>query len=182
MNTGKIVLVKRLLLPFLMFCWSSLQAADTTIASFNLSSTVPTVFSVTTRGVPGDLDLSPGVQVNNRRIGLVHLKYNANVASLVISSSTASGGPTSGGGAAYSFQGGGFKVSVSAGCTSVDPTYNTPFTLTNAGTDIKSVLSTALVSGIEEDCDVLGSWTGTAAALPLAGVYSMQVQVTMMSN
>src|SRR3989344_8552156 len=90
-------------------------AADTAIAYFNLSGTVPTVFSVTTRGLPGDLDLTPNVSVDGRRIGLMHLKFNMNVASLVISSDTASGGPESTSGAAYNFQGAGFQVSVKAG-------------------------------------------------------------------
>jgi hypothetical protein len=155
-------------------------AADTSIAGFNISANVPQFFSATTRGVPGDIDLSPNVVVNNRRIGLVHLKYNINVASLTISSNTASGAPQAGG-VAYSFQGG-FKVAIAAGCASVDPTYNTPFVLTAAGTDVKSALSAALVTGIEEDCDITASWVGTSSKLPLAGIYSMTVNVTMTSN
>ena len=156
------------------------HAADTSIATFNLSGTVPTFFSVSVRGQPGDLDLSPNVVVNNRRIGLMHLKYNSNVASLTISSSTASGGPEGPSGS-YNFQGG-FKVSVSAGCSSVAPAYNSPFVLTSAGTDIKSALSTALTTGIEEDCDVLASWKGTSQTLPLAGVYTLNISVTMVSQ
>jgi hypothetical protein len=154
-------------------------AADSAIATFNVSGTVPAVFSVTTRGTPGDLDLSPKVTVNDRRIGLLHFKYNVNIASLTVSSNTASGGPE--GGTAYSFQGG-FKVSIGAGCSTVDPTYNTAFQLTQVGTDIKSVLSTTLVSGIEEDCEILASWKGTNQALPLAGVYALNISVTMTSQ
>jgi hypothetical protein len=157
-------------------------AADTAIATFNVSGTVPTFFSVTARGMPGDLDLTPNVTVNNRRLGLLHFKYNMSMASLTISSSTASGGPEALSGAVYNFQGSGFGVSVDAACTSVDATYNTPFTLSNAGTDIKSALAAALVTnGIEEDCEVYGSWQGTNASLPLAGVYAMSVLVTMVS-
>ena len=156
------------------------NAADTSIASFNISGTVPTYFSVTTRGMASDLDLTPNVTVNNRRIGLMHFKYNANVASLTISSSTASGAPEGASGA-YNFQGG-FKVSVGAGCTSVDVAYNTPFVLTGVGTDIKSVASTALANGVEEDCDLLASWRGTNQSLPLAGVYSLNINVTMISQ
>jgi hypothetical protein len=158
----------------------SVYAADTAIASFNVSGTVPVFFSISTRGVPGDLDLSPNVTVNNRLIGLMHLKYNVNIASLTIASSTASGAPEGPAGS-YSFQGGGFFVSVDAGCTSVAPAYNAPFVLSAAGTDIKSVASTALVAGVEEDCQIRGSWRGTATALPLGGVYSMSVTVTMVS-
>jgi hypothetical protein len=156
-------------------------AADTAIASFNVSGTVPTFFSVTTRGLPGDLDLTPNVTVNNRRIGLLHFKYNANVASLTVSSSTPSGGPEGISGA-YSFQGGGFKVSIAAGCTTVDAAYNTPFILTAAGTDVKSIASTTLATGIEEDCDLNATWRGTNQALPLAGVYSLNINVTMVSQ
>ncbi|MEZ0391959.1 MAG: hypothetical protein ACAH59_07075 [Pseudobdellovibrionaceae bacterium] len=156
------------------------NAADTAIAGFNVSGTVPTFFSVTTRGMPGDLDLTPKVIVNNRRIGLLHFKYNANIANLTVSSSTASGGPegTSG---AYNFQGG-FKVSISAGCSSVDAAYNTPFVLTAAGTDVKSAASAALLNGVEEDCEVLASWKGTNTTLPLAGVYALNINVTMVSQ
>lgn len=170
------------LVLLMVFCQPTTTAADTAIAIFDISGTVPAIFSLTTRGLPGDLDLSPNVTVTNRRIGLIHLKYNINVASLIISSSTASGGPESTSGAAYSFQGAGFQVSVSAGCASASPTYATPFTLTNAGTDIKSPLAAALVnSGIDEDCEVLASWQGTASKLPLAGVYKLGITVTMTS-
>lgn len=155
-------------------------AADTAIATFNISGTVPTYFSVTTRGTPGDLDLSPNVIVNNRRIGLMHFKYNTNVASLTVASSTASGGPEGPSGA-YNFQGG-FKVSVKAGCASADPAYNAAFVLTAGGTDIKSAGSAALTQGVEEDCEVLASWKGTNVSLPLAGVYTLNINVTMVSQ
>lgn len=166
----------------LIIGYQPITVADTAIAVFDLSGTVPTIFSITTRGLPGDLDLTPNVTVSNRRIGLIHLKYNVNVASLVISSDTASGGPESTSGAIYTFQGGGFQVAVDPACTSVAPAYNTPFTLTNAGTDIKSALAGALVnSGIQEDCEITASWQGTSAKLPLAGVYKLGVTLTMTS-
>lgn len=171
----------KFLLAVIFYLWQPfIQAADTTIASFNISGTVPSYFSLTTRGIAGDLDLSPKVIVNNRRIGLMHFKYNANIASLTIASSTASGGPEGPSGT-YNFQGG-FKVSVAAGCVSVDPAYNTPFLLTAAGTDIKSAASTALTEGVEEDCDLLASWKGTNVNLPLAGAYSLNVLATMVSQ
>lgn len=157
--------------------------ADTSIAVIELSGTVPTVFSVTTRGLPGDLDLTPKVVVDKRRIGLLHFKYNVNVATMVISSDTLSGGPESTSGAAYVFAGAGFQVSFDATCTSVAPAYNSPFTLTNTGTDVKSALASALInSGIEEDCEVLASWQGTTSSLPLAGVYKLGVTITMTSQ
>ena len=100
------------------FMASTLQpmanGADTSTASFNISGTVPSYFSVSTRGIASDLDFSPNVIVNNRRIGLMHFKYNMNVASLTIASSTASGQPEGTTGT-YSFQGG-FKVAIAAGC------------------------------------------------------------------
>lgn len=167
-------IVSHLLSPMAM-------AADTSIATLNVSGNVPVVFSVTARGIPGDLDLTPDVSVSNRLLGILHFKYNADVASMEIASSTASGEPENGG-TAYDFAGAGFQVSVGAGCTSVDATYNTPFTLTNAGTDIKSATAAALTNGIEEDCDLLASWTGSSATLPLAGKYSMTITVTMVSN
>ena len=154
--------------------------SDIAIANFDISSNVPVVFSVTALGQPGDLDLSPNVVVSNRLIGLLHFKYNENLASLVISSSTASGGPEAISGATYNFQGG-FKVSISNPCATVDPAFNTPFVLTNVGTDVKSLGSTALTSGVEENCSVNASWTGTSTSLALAGVYTMSIKVTMTS-
>jgi hypothetical protein len=161
---------------------SSTTTADTSIALFDLSGTVPSYFSVTTRGIPGDLDLTPNVTVLNRPIGLLHFKYNINVGTLVISSDTASGGPEATSGATYNFQGGGFQVSIDSACASVAPTYYAPFTLTNAGIDVRSVLAGALVNtGIEEDCQVLASWRGTTQKLPLAGLYKLGLTVTMTS-
>ena len=157
-------------------------AADTAIATLNISGDVPTIFSVTARGVPGDLDLSPSVTVNNRLLGLVHFKFNVNAASIKISSSTASGVPENASNVAYSFGAAGFKVAFTAGCTSVDATYNTPFLLVAAGTDVKSALSAALTAGIQEDCSVTASWAGTTATLPLAGKYLLTITVTMVST
>lgn len=170
------------LLALLILSTSPLRAADTSIAIFRISGSVPTFFSVTARGMPGDLDLTPNVQVRDRLIGLMHFKYNANIATLTIASNTTSGFPEDSGGGAYSFGAGSFKVAVGAGCQSVDTTYNTPFALTNAGTDIKSVFSTALTQGLEEDCELRASWDGTTAAFPLAGIYSLSITVTMVSN
>ena len=159
------------------------NAADTAFGYFNVSGTVPTFFSLTTRGVPGDLDLTPNVVVNNRAIGLMHLKFNVNMASLTVSSDTASGGPEATSGAVYNFQGAGFGVSVNATCASVDAAYNAPFILTNAGTDIKSAAANVLVgSGIEEDCELYASWQGTSAKIPLAGAYALAITITMISQ
>jgi hypothetical protein len=170
-----------LILQMIIFLFiPSAFGADTSIAEVEITSNVPVVFSVTARGQPGDLDLSPNVIVNNRLIGLLHFKYNVNVASLTISSSTASGGPVATSGAVYNFQGG-FKVSIPAPCASVDPSFNTPFILSNAGTDVKSIGSTALTAGIEEDCSVAASWKGTNVGLPLAGVYKLSILVTFTS-
>ena len=51
---------------------------DTSIALLNLSGSVPEVFSVTARGLPGDLDLTPNVVVVNRLIGILHLLDSLN--------------------------------------------------------------------------------------------------------
>ena len=138
--------------------------ADTSVATISVGGVVPTYFSVVTRGQPGDLDLTPNTVVSNRTIAVIHFKFNQNVSSMIISSSTATGFPEDSGGNSYPFGGvGGFKVAVKAGCQSVDATYNTPFTLTNAGVDVKSALASALVAqGIEEDCQIMASYTGTS--------------------
>lgn len=64
---------------------------DSTSTDIAVAGVVPTYFSATLRGQPGDLDLTPRVTVSNRTIALIHFKFNENVQSLVISSSTASG-------------------------------------------------------------------------------------------
>ena len=175
----KIAISSLLLMSQLMS--SQVLAADTATASLNISGNVPTVFSVTTRGIPGDLDLTPGVSVADRLLGIIHLKYNVNVASLKIASTTASGKPEDGGAVAYGFGAGGFKVKVTAGCSSVAVGFNALFALVAAGTDVKSAASAALANGVEEDCSLTASWDGSAAALPLAGKYSMGVVVTFVS-
>lgn len=157
------------------------NAADTSVATMNVSANVPVVFSVISRGVPGDLDLTPNSVVNNRTLGLFHFKYNANVASMTIKSDTASGVPEDGG-TAYDFAAATpFKVAITAGCSSVAAAYNAPFALTQVGTDIKSLTAAALTSGIEEDCELTGTWGGTTTALPLSGKYSLSITLTMVS-
>jgi hypothetical protein len=155
--------------------------SDVAVGNLNISGNVPVIFSLTTRGIPGDLDLTPGSSVHSRLLGILHFKYNVDIATLVIKSSTASGGPELGGAGAHSVFGTAFQVLVGAGCATVKNTYNALFTLNNvAGTDIKD--GTALTTGIEEDCDLSATWGGPAAGtLPLAGEYSMNITLTMTS-
>lgn len=156
---------------------------DTSVATINLSGNVPEVFSVTARGLPGDLDLTPNVIVLNRLIGILSFKFNESAASITVASNTASGGPENGG-AAYAF-GTAFTVSLFGACTALDTVALAApgVTLTIAGTDYKGTAANPLVgSGIQEDCQLAASWGGTAAALPLAGVFSMSVTVTMVAN
>lgn len=153
-------------------------SGDTAIASINLSGSVPEVFSVTARGIPGDLDLTPNVVVVDRLIGILHFKFNESAASITVASSTASGGPE--GASAYTFSTA-FTVE-SLACTSIDLGASPGATLAIAGADFKTLAANPLVgNGIEEDCQLVASWGGTVAALPLAGVYSMSVTVTMVA-
>lgn len=161
---------------------------DTAVARLNVSGNVPAVFSVTARGLPGDLDLTPGAVVVQRLIGLLHFKFNEDAASITFASSTTSGGPEDSGGTAYSF-GSAFKVSVPGTCKSLNLTalgLPAGVTLTSGGTDYKSTIANDLttnvpVGGIEEDCQLAASWGGTTSTLPLAGVYSMSITVTMVA-
>ena len=175
----------KIALAILALCFGPLANAgsgDTSIATLNLSGNVPEVFSVTARGLPGDLDLTPGVIVVDRLIGILHFKFNENAASITVASSTVSGGPENGG-TAYAF-GTAFTVAVIGACTSLDTAaLATPgVVLTVAGVDYKSLAANPLVgSGIEEDCQLAANWGGTAASLPLAGVFSMSITVTMVA-
>lgn len=154
-------------------------AADTAQGTMQISGNVPVVFSLTTRGIPGDLDLTPGVIVNDRLLGIFHLKYNVDMASLNIKSSTALGQPMNGA-TNYAF-GTAMTYKVPAACTSVDATYNAAFSLTNVNLDIKSATASGLTTGLEEDCSLTASWGGDTSALPLAGKYSMTITFTMVS-
>lgn len=163
---------------------------DTAIAHLNVSGTVPAVFSVQARGIPGDLDLTPGAIVIDRVIGLLHFKYNQDAASIKIESSTADGGPAATSGQAYVF-GAAFKVGAIGTCVSLAAPFKASggVALTNGGgVDYGSATSKDLtttgppISGIEEDCQIAASWTGTTSTLPLAGVYAMTVTVTMVAD
>jgi hypothetical protein len=162
---------------------------DTSIATLNISGNVPAVFSVTARGLPGDLDLTPGSIVIDRLIGILHFKFNEDAASITVASSTASGQPENSSNVAYSF-GSAFKVRVTGTCKSLDTAtvgVAGGVALTQAGVDYKSTVAADLttnvpVGGIEEDCNLAADWHGTTATLPLAGVYAMNITVTMVAN
>ena len=155
-------------------------SGDTSIALLNMSGSVPEVFSVTARGLPGDLDLTPNVVVINRLIGILHFKFNESAASISI------GGAI--GGVGYTFASP-FSISTPA-CASLDnsavglnfvagPGGGKPL---GAAVDYKTAAAGALVgSGIEEDCQLVATWRGTVAALPLAGVVTVTVTVTMIA-
>ncbi len=155
-------------------------AADSAQGTMNISGNVPVVFSLTTRGYPGDLDLSPNVSVVDRLIGIIHVKYNVDLATLNMASNTTSGSPENASNVAYDFDvAWGFKF---LACTTVDATYEANFTISNVATDIKdSATTTSLTNGVEEDCKLTAKWGGTTSSLPLAGVYSMTITFTMTS-
>lgn len=152
-------------------------SGDTSIALLNLSGSVPEVFSVTARGLPGDLDLTPNVVVVNRLIGILHFKFNESVASITI------GGAI--GGVGYTF-GSAFSIS-SPACTALETgalglDFAGGGVALGAPVDYSSALAQALVAtGIEEDCSLVASWGGTVQPLPLAGVVTVNITVTMIA-
>ena len=165
-------------------------AADTSVAVLNISGNVPTIFSVTARGYPGDLDLSGSVIVTDRLVGIFHFKYNVDLASLTLKSAQADGVPSSGtaAGTGYSF---GTSFSMKFGtCATIAATYKaafiplvgTPAVDIGAGVDIKDATTTSsLTAGREEDCNLTASWHGNASSLPLAGKYTLALTLTMVS-
>lgn len=151
---------------------------DTSIALLNLSGSIGEVFSVTARGLPGDLDLTPNVVVVNRLIGILHFKFNEDVASITI------GGVV--GGVGYTFASG-INISTPA-CTALDNGVAPGMDYAGGGVpiapaaDYSSAAAQGLVAtGIEEDCQLVASWTGTASALPLAGIVTVDITVTMVA-
>ena len=111
----------------------SLRAhGDVAIGTLNISGNVPVIFSLSVRGLPGDLDLTPGVTVTDRLLGIVHFKYNVDIASLALTSNTASGVPENSSNTAYPFAGVGFKFKFGA-CTSVVAAGKANFSIVAAG-------------------------------------------------
>lgn len=170
---------------------------DTSAAVINLSGNVPAVFSVTARGYPGDLDLSPNVYVFNRVLGILHFQYNENVASIFLASSTASGMPENSGATAYPFATAITYSPYSTGCVTIDSTAGLAMTAASiesgAGSpvNIASAIAKALSgntpanTGVNEDCILTASWVGASTsggALPIADTYSETLTVTMTAN
>ncbi len=162
-------------------------AAPTDVSSgtLELSGSVPEIFSLQVRGVPGDLDFSPNVVVNDRLLGIIHLKYNIPMASIILSSSAGATGLPTLNGAGVSAVPLATPMAYTVTCSSVGAA-GAGLTAANLGlgaTDIKSAAS-ALAGGfgIEEDCPLTASWVGTATALPLAGSYSMTITITITST
>lgn len=180
---------KSALVAFLIQLWAgSLAQADVAIGTINISGNVPVVFSLTVRGLPGDLDLTPGVTVTDRLLGIVHFKYNIDIASLALTSNTASGVPENSANVAYPFGGAGFKYKFGA-CTSVAAAGKADFSIVAAGTSDNLQAAAAsqpstLGYGLEEDCELMASWEGApivAGQIPLADKYSETLTLTMTS-
>lgn len=163
--------ISQLLAPMAM-------AADTDIASVDVSGNVPVIFSLTARGMSGELDLSGKSIVNARLLGIFHLKYNVSMASLTLSASTASGTPENAG-TAYSFGATAWTASIT--CSSVLVAAGVNILASTLPLDIKSATTTLTTAGVEEDCPLTASWKGTNVTLPLAGKYSMTYTLTMVS-
>lgn len=191
------MILKRLsLLTFLLAgAWMLTARADTVTGYINLSGTVPAYFELWVRGVPGDLDLSPRATVTDRVLGILHVKYNIDMASLTLQSDTALGKPMNGtenwgGSIEYKVLGGTACKTVggSAGGTAsvTIPSGSAAGTTMGGGKDVHHAhvedLAANFSSGLEEDCPLQGSWTGVAKDLPLAGSYSMKITATMVSQ
>ena len=160
-------------------------AADTSIATLQMSGNVPTVFSVTVRGLPGDLDLTPGVIVNDRLLGIFHFEYNLDIASLAMTSTSATGTPMNGA-TAYP-AGTAFSYKFSA-CQAVNATGEANFSIvastSPALVPIAADQPSTLGYGIEEECNLTASWGGqtlVTGQIPLAGVYEQLLTLTMVS-
>lgn len=186
------IFVAMIFLSATTHAWAT--AGDTAVATLAISGNVPAIFTLYVRGQPGELDLGPKSKVIDRLIGIFHFKYNENVASLTLASSTASGSPDDGGGTPKTpnFDAGTpFKLKFAAGCKSVDlAAYGVYFDLSGGAVDIKSTVAADLttntpVGGIEEDCKLVTKYSidqTAGAKLPLAGYYSMTLTLTMVSS
>lgn len=164
---------------FLTSQFFSAFGSDVSSGTLQLSGMIPEIFSLQVRGVPGDLDFSPKAIVNNRTLGLIHLKYNIPLDRFEIKSNTTSGLPENSNGTPVPLS---TPMSYVVTCASA---VSSPTTATEiaAGADIKS-LATGLSNGygIEEDCILTSSWVGTSLHLPVAGIYTEIIIITLSSN
>lgn len=161
------------------------MAADTSKANLHMSGSVPTIFSVTVRGLPGDLDLTPGVIVNDRLMGIVHFKYNVDIASLLVTSDSATGTPMNGGTAYPAGTAFTYKFST---CQAVNATGEAAWSIAASTSPdfvpIAAEQPSTLTYGIVEDCNLTASWGGqtlTTGQIPLAGKYTQILTITMVS-
>lgn len=161
------------------------MAADTSIASVHMSGNVPTVFSVVTRGIPGDLDLTPGVIVNDRLLAIFHFRFNLDIASILLTSTSATGTPMNG---ARAYPAGTAFTYKFSSCQAIIAAGEANFSIV-AGTsadfvDVAAQQPSTLGYGIEEDCQLTASWGGqaiVAGRIPLAGKYTQTLTLTMVS-
>ncbi|HAR41313.1 MAG TPA: hypothetical protein DCS07_01570 [Bdellovibrionales bacterium] len=169
------------------------SGADQAEAYINLSGNVPAFFEIWVRGVPGDLDLGPRIIVNDRLLGIMHLKYNLNLQSLTFKSDTLDGKLHNGAsvwGGTMTFKVGGGATCMTVGgaaggvASQLIPSGPAVGQL-GGGADVHHPdvqdLATNFGYGLEEDCPVMASWSGVNQDLPLAGVFMMKITITMVS-
>lgn len=169
-----VLLVSSVFSPY--YCFGAVS-----IATISMSGDIGPVFQLTAFSISGDIDLSAQIIVTNRTVGMLHLKYNVNMASFTLKSVETSG-LLEKSGTPYVFGATPFQISVGP-CSSIDPAKVplTPAQLAAGVTDIKSAASAALTGGVEEDCSVKTTYSGTNAGSSLSGTYSMTINVTMTS-
>ena len=177
---------------------SNVFAAPTDVVQgqINLSGNVPVFFELWVRGVPGDLDLSGFNDVNDRLLGILHVKYNQDIASLIVKSSTASGKLQNAGvdwTGVMTYEAMGDAATCKTIGTTTAGVAGTVVSIAaadivsgGAGKDLHSVTAADLAgtvsSGLEEDCSFTGTWDAPDVALPLAGVYKDVLTFTMTSE
>lgn len=183
--------VTLILFATLVLIWPRVFAADTSVATIQISGFVPERVTVTTTTVTPEITFTPyagngdgdgnGNGGNMKILGFMHFVYNTPVAAITISSDTVTGQPEDGNGRPYSIQGMNLYFSVLPGCVSVDSSYNFPFELTSAGTDIKSQTAANPPDAVDENCTLTAAWIGNPRRLPMAGKFHMNVKVVLVS-
>ena len=167
-------------LVILANAYAPMAMADTSTASFTVTGNIPTIFSVTAVGYPGDLDLFGSTIVVNRLLGTFHFRMNEAPTSIKLSSAQTTGLPSTAANVAYTFTAASFLLNMT-GCASVtvaafDPTAVGKL-IGTAPVDVKGAVPTTT---IDEYCDVTASWTN-GATIPLAGKYNYALTMTMVA-
>ena len=173
--------------------------SDTSIATFQLSAFIPSSISATPiQSGQTDISLGGGSGTGlgggtgsgiggfggggtTALVNVLHFRYNVPIAEISVASDTLTGQPEDENGRPFNLQGVSLNFKFVSGCKSVDSTYAAPFALKSSGTDVKSTVAANPTEAIDEECPLYATWVGSSKKQPLAGRYTMNLRIVIVS-